>query len=110
MIKRTLLATALAVALAPATTLAAGEPKSNQFWWPEQVDLSPLRQQDPASNPYGADFDYAAEFATLDLDEVKADIEAIQSHTQPQKKKRKTKTKTKEKVCNSNYCSSSLRI
>jgi catalase-peroxidase len=82
MIKRTLLATALAVALAPATTLAAGEPKSNQFWWPEQVDLSPLRQQDPASNPYGADFDYAAEFATLDLDEVKADIEAIMTNSQ----------------------------
>jgi catalase-peroxidase len=82
MIKRTMLATALAIALAPATSLAAGEPKSNQFWWPDQVDLSPLRQQDPASNPYGPDFDYAAEFATLDLDEVKADIESIMKNSQ----------------------------
>ncbi|MBT8115662.1 MAG: catalase/peroxidase HPI [Arenicella sp.] len=55
--------------------MASGEAKSNQFWWPEQLNLSPLRTQDVASNPYGADFNYAAEFKTLDLAEVKADIE-----------------------------------
>ncbi|MGD8347437.1 MAG: hypothetical protein PVI83_09335, partial [Lysobacterales bacterium] len=61
---------------------ADGVPKSNQFWWPEQVDLSPLRQHSPESNPLGADFDYAAEFATLDLDQVKSDIEAVLTDSQ----------------------------
>jgi len=61
---------------------AEGMPKSNQFWWPEQVDLSPLRQHSPESNPLGADFDYAAEFATLDLDQVKSDIEAVLTDSQ----------------------------
>jgi catalase-peroxidase len=60
----------------------AGTPKSNQFWWPEQVDLSPLRQHSPDSNPLGADFDYAKEFATLDLSEVKQDIEAVLTDSQ----------------------------
>ncbi len=36
-----------------------GQPKSNQFWWPDLLDLSALRNQDAKSNPYGADFDYA---------------------------------------------------
>ena len=49
----------------------ADGPKSNQFWWPEQLDLAPLRQHAPASNPLGEDFDYAKEFATLDLEAVK---------------------------------------
>jgi len=60
----------------------AGEPKSNQFWWPNTLNLSVLRQHDPASNPYGNDFDYAAAFATLDLDEVKQDIEALMTQSQ----------------------------
>ena len=37
----------------------ANQPKSNQFWWPDQLDLSSLRDHSSASNPYGADFDYA---------------------------------------------------
>jgi len=71
---------AAALALTCAATAAAApamdprEPKSNQFWWPEQVDLSPLRQQAAESSPMGADFDYAAQFATLDLAAVKKDI------------------------------------
>ena len=61
---------------------AAGMAKPNQFWWPEQVDLSPLRQQSPESNPMGSDFDYAKEFATLDLTEVKGDIAAVLTDSQ----------------------------
>jgi len=71
----TTLALAIAGAVASGPVTAQGEAKSNQFWWPEQLDLTPLRDQDRASNPYGEEFDYAAEFATLDLDQVKADIE-----------------------------------
>ena len=54
-----------------------------QFWWPELVDLSPLRGQAPQSNPYGPDFDYAAQFSKLDLKAVKADIAKVLTTTQP---------------------------
>ncbi|WP_353375727.1 catalase/peroxidase HPI [Microbulbifer sp. NBRC 101763] len=54
-----------------------GQPKSNQFWWPNQLDLRPLRQHSPRSNPMGDDFNYAEEFKTLDLKAVKNDIEAL---------------------------------
>ena len=51
----------VAIAALPwAPTTAVGgpdEPRPNQFWWPEQLDLSPLRQHGAASNPLGADFD-----------------------------------------------------
>ena len=54
---------------------AAGEAKTNQFWWPEQLNLSPLRQHGEESNPYGEQFNYAEEFASLDLTELKEDIQ-----------------------------------
>jgi len=57
-------------------------PKSNQFWWPENLDLSALRDHGDESNPMGDDFDYAAAFATLDLDAVKKDIEAVMTDSQ----------------------------
>ena len=56
--------------------------KDNRFWWPDQLDLSSLRAHDPRSNPYGADFDYAQAFKTLDLDAVKADIDEILTTSQ----------------------------
>jgi catalase-peroxidase len=49
--------------------------KSNQFWWPDMLDLEPLRSHDARSNPYGDDFDYAAAFNSVDLNALKADIE-----------------------------------
>jgi len=75
--------TALAIVTAlPVAALAQGTPKSNQFWWPDQLDLSPLRQHAAESNPLGDDFDYAERFAALDLEEVKADIEALMTSSQ----------------------------
>ncbi|GEK11663.1 catalase/peroxidase HPI [Pseudoalteromonas peptidolytica] len=77
-----------AVALAVTTTLSApsfaaiSEAKTNQFWWPEQLNLSPLRQHSPESNPYGANFDYAAEFSKLGLTQVKQDIERTLTDSQ----------------------------
>ncbi len=52
-------------------------------WWPRQLDLTALRQHEAQSNPYGADFDYAREFASLDLDAVKADIRKALTTSQP---------------------------
>ncbi|WP_371373373.1 catalase/peroxidase HPI [Thalassotalea aquiviva] len=60
----------------PSSANTTSEAKTNQFWWPEQLNLSPLRQHDPKSNPYGAKFDYAKAFAELDLTQVKQDIES----------------------------------
>jgi catalase-peroxidase len=72
-----------ALAVAPADPAhATGMPKSNQFWWPEQLDLSPLRQQSHESNPMGDDFSYAEAFQRLDLDAVKKDIEALMKTSQ----------------------------
>jgi len=87
LIKRTIpllaaLAIATSAALYTGPAFAMGEPRSNQFWWPEQLDLSPLRQHSTESNPLGADFDYAAAFASLDLDAVKQDIEAVMTDSQ----------------------------
>ena len=73
----TALALTAALATAATTALAQGEPKPNQFWWPDQLNLNPLRDHGPQSSPMGEDFDYADAFATLDLDEVKGDIEAV---------------------------------
>jgi len=74
---------ALALALSAAgPAVAGGEAKSNEFWWPERVDLSPLRQHAPESNPYGEAFDYAEAFASLDLEAVKKDIEAALTTSQ----------------------------
>jgi len=82
---RTLIASvALAAVSMTASTaaMAMDDARTNQFWWPDQLDLSPLRDQDASSNPYGEDFDYAAEFAALDLDEVKADIRVVLTDSQ----------------------------
>ncbi len=80
MLKNTLsLAAAISVAISTmtlsTTTLAATAAKTNQFWWPEQLNLSPLRQHGAESNPYGEQFNYAKEFATIDIKQLKQDIE-----------------------------------
>lgn len=51
-----------------------GQAKPNEFWWPSRLSLNSLRDHDEASNPYGKNFDYAREFAKLDLKAVKRDI------------------------------------
>ena len=80
MLKNTLsLAAAISVAISTialsTSTFAAGEAKTNQFWWPEQLNLSPLRQHGAESNPYGQQYNYAKEFATVDITQLKKDIE-----------------------------------
>ncbi len=55
---------------------------ANQHWWPEQLNLRPLGRNSPTIDPMGADFDYAAEFRTLDLAAVKADLAALMTDSQ----------------------------
>jgi len=77
-----LLAVSFFMANAASAEMDKGEPKSNQFWWPDELDLSPLRAHDDASNPYGAGFDYPKEFNSLDLEAVKKDINAMLTTSQ----------------------------
>ncbi len=59
-----------------------GQAKSNQFWWPEQLDLSALRDHDARSNPLGEDFDYKEAFVGLDLEGVKKDVDSVLTTSQ----------------------------
>jgi catalase-peroxidase len=78
----TVFAVAMTPMLSSSPAFAQGMAKSNQFWWPDQLDLSSLRAHSAESNPLGDDFNYAAEFAALDLDAVKKDIEALMMDSQ----------------------------
>jgi catalase-peroxidase len=78
-----MLAAAMAPAMAATPAPAGQKAMTNKDWWPNLLDLSPLRQNDPGANPYGPEFNYAAEFATLDLAAVKKDIEQVLTASQP---------------------------
>ncbi len=56
--------------------------RSNQEWWPNQLNLKVLHQNPPAGNPMGETFNYAEEFKTLDLDALKKDIEQVMTTSQ----------------------------
>ncbi|WP_372910692.1 catalase/peroxidase HPI [Salinigranum sp.] len=51
--------------------------RSNQDWWPNQLNLTPLDQNARDVGPMDESFDYAEAFESLDLDAVKADIEEV---------------------------------
>ena len=96
--RKTLMASVIAMAVAAPTALATemakpagtkghgeaqiGQSRTNQFWWPEQLDLSSLRDHDGRSNPYGPDFDYAEAFSKLDLAQVKKDVNDLLTQSQ----------------------------
>jgi catalase-peroxidase len=75
-------AVAVAATLVLTSLASAQQPQSNKFWWPEKLDLSPLRQNSAESNPLGRDFNYAKAFATLDLKTVKQDINRVLTTSQ----------------------------
>ncbi|HEY9043255.1 MAG TPA: catalase/peroxidase HPI, partial [Rheinheimera sp.] len=84
MIKKTVpmisvLALAISISVSAADT---GTTTTNSFWWPDKLDLTPLRQNAVKSNPYGADYDYVQKFNALDLDALKADIKAVMTQSQ----------------------------
>ncbi|WP_374434768.1 catalase/peroxidase HPI [Inhella sp.] len=64
----------------PQTTQAGSA--GNRTWWPNQLNLAILHQHAPKGNPMGEDFDYAAEFKTLDLDAVVKDLTALMTDSQ----------------------------
>lgn len=58
-------------------TSMGGIGRKNLDWWPEQLNLRILHQNDKKSNPLGEDFDYAEAFKSIDLKELKKDIDAV---------------------------------
>ncbi|WP_430782747.1 catalase/peroxidase HPI [Actinoplanes sp. G11-F43] len=63
-------------------TPAVARPRTNKDWWPNQLDLAPLHRRSAKGNPLGADFDYATEFAKLDVEALKADIVTVLTTSQ----------------------------
>jgi catalase-peroxidase len=66
----------------PSPTPDVPSPRTNHDWWPNQLDLSVLHRHSPLSDPMGEGFDYAKEFATLDLEALKADLIELMSSSQ----------------------------
>jgi catalase-peroxidase len=66
----------------PSPTPKATRPRTNQDWWPNQLDLRVLHQHSPLSNPMGEDFDYAEAFKTLDLEALKRDLVQMMTSSQ----------------------------
>jgi catalase-peroxidase len=86
MIKKNALLLAMLVAMSPtlyaSPTDAESRPMKNQDWWPERLDLSPLRLHGAESNPFDDGFNYAEAFESLDLEAVKQDIRSVMTTSQ----------------------------
>jgi catalase-peroxidase len=55
---------------------------ANQHWWPDSLNLRVLRQNHPQSDPMGGDFDYAAEFKSLDFEALARDVDALMTQSE----------------------------
>ena len=66
----------------PAPTPKARRPRTNQDWWPDQLDLSVLHHHSHLSNPLEEDFDYAGQFRSLDVDALKRDLVQLMTASQ----------------------------
>ncbi|MFC8919126.1 catalase/peroxidase HPI [Streptomyces sp. NPDC057116] len=66
----------------PSPTPTPTRPRTNRDWWPNQLDLQVLHQHSSRSNPMEEDFDYAKEFATLDVEALKRDVFEVMTTSQ----------------------------
>jgi catalase-peroxidase len=64
------------------TVKTEGRPHTNRDWWPNQLDLQVLKQPAARSTPLGEDFDYAEEFAKVDVEELKRDVVEVMRSSQ----------------------------
>ncbi|MEV5319306.1 catalase/peroxidase HPI [Streptomyces sp. NPDC052687] len=63
-------------------TPAPTRPRTNRDWWPNQLDLQVLHQHSPSANPMDEDYDYAREFAALDVEALKRDVFEVMTNSQ----------------------------
>ncbi|MDQ3104646.1 MAG: catalase/peroxidase HPI [Actinomycetota bacterium] len=63
-------------------TPKTGRPRTNQDWWPNQLDLQVLKKHSAASNPMDAEFDYARQFQQLDVEALKRDLIEVMTTSQ----------------------------
>ena len=87
MLRKTIsLITAMTIGLSPLASIspvfAQQGIASNDYWWPNSLSLDPLRNNSSASDPMGEDFDYAAEFLSVDLDQLSADLVEVMTTSQ----------------------------
>ncbi len=86
MLKRTItVVTLVAIGISPISpvlAVAQDRAPTNEYWWPNRLNLDPLRQSSPSSNPLGDDFDYAKEFESLDLDALKQELKTLMTTSQ----------------------------
>jgi catalase-peroxidase len=66
----------------PSPTPKATRPRTNQDWWPNQLDLRVLHLHSSLSNPMDEDFDYAEEFESLDLEALRRDLIELMTSSQ----------------------------
>ena len=66
----------------PSPTPKSTQPKTIRDWWPNHLDLSVLHQHSPLSNPMDADYNYAEEFKSLDLEALKTDLIELMTTSQ----------------------------
>jgi catalase-peroxidase len=66
----------------PSPTPKAHRPRTNQDWWPNQLDLQVLHQHSPRANPLGGEFDYAEAFRDLDVEALKRDVVEVMTTSQ----------------------------
>jgi catalase-peroxidase len=57
-------------------------PRTNQDWWPNQLNLQVLHQHSPKGNPLGEDFSYADQFKGLDVEALKRDLVEVMTTSQ----------------------------
>lgn len=87
MLKQSLSAIALlAAGLSPAMVAPAAQAQekviNNDYWWPNRLDLGPLRQHPDAGDPDGETFNYAEEFNKIDLNQLKSELEELMTTSQ----------------------------
>jgi len=87
MFKRTIpLFTTLAIGLSPFAAFNVSNAQqnmaTNEYWWPNQLNMEPLRLHSVESDPMGTEYDYAEAFANLDQDALKQDLVDLMTESQ----------------------------
>ena len=67
----------------PSPTPEVARPRTNQDWWPNQLDLRVLHWHSSLTDPLGEDFDYAEEFKSLDVEALRQDLIELMTSSQP---------------------------